>query len=33
VATAAWLVTGGFAVVMLGMSLWLSRRTTAGDLL
>ena len=32
-ATMAWLVTGGFAVVMFGLSLWLSRRTTAGDLL
>ena len=29
----AWLVTGGFAVVMFALSLWLSRRTTAGDLL
>ena len=32
-ATVAWLVTAGFAVVMFGLSLWLSRRTTAGDLL
>ena len=32
-ATTAWLVTGGFAVVMFVLSLWLSRRTTAGDLL
>ena len=32
-APTAWLVTGGFAVVMFGLALWLSRRTTAGDLL
>ena len=29
----AWLVTAGFAVIMFVLSLWLSRRTTAGDLL